>query len=67
MTTTRDKIGEAIRAAREAAGLTQVAAAERAGLQQPDWSDYETGAQQPRIETLRRIAAALGVEPGSLI
>jgi len=60
-------IGEAIRRAREVAGLTQVVAAERAGMQQPDWSDYETGAQQPRIETLRRIAAALRVEPADLI
>jgi transcriptional regulator with XRE-family HTH domain len=58
-----------IRELREAAGMTQAAAAARAGLPGPQvWSDIENG-RRPNItiETLDRIARALGVKAAELL
>lgn len=61
-------LGQNIRAAREAAGLTQIQLAERvSGLTQPTLSEYETGVSEPRLATLQRIAAALRVDYRSLL
>lgn len=54
--------GPAIRAARLAAGLTQEAAAERHGVSQPQWSDWERGVRTPGVDQLAAIAATLGCE-----
>lgn len=57
------EIGEQIRAARQAAGLTQAELARRVGCHQGDLSDIERGKGRggPRYGTLKLIATALGV------
>lgn len=60
-------LSQNIRAARRAANLSQVEAAERAGVSQPTWSVWETGKQLPEVESLRRIAAALGTTVAVLL
>ena len=57
-------IGETIKQARIAAGLTQVELGKRLGLSKATVSQYENGKHNPKIETLQRIAAALGAEIG---
>lgn len=56
-----------LRATRERALLTQAELAERAGLQRVTVNRIETGATEARISTVRRLAAALGVDPGALM
>ena len=51
--------GEALRARRLAAGLTQRELAERAGVPQPNVSAYELGRREPNAETRRRLDSAL--------
>ncbi|HET7094906.1 MAG TPA: helix-turn-helix domain-containing protein, partial [Thermomicrobiales bacterium] len=56
--------GMALRRAREAAGLSQEALAERAGLSARGISDLERGARRlPRLETARLLAEALPLTP----
>jgi transcriptional regulator with XRE-family HTH domain len=61
--------GDRIKAAREAAGLTQqqLADAVQAGGGQRQISNWETDFRTPRRETLERIAEACGVTPGWLM
>lgn len=58
-----------VRELREAKGWTQAQLAEAAGIARvPTISDYESGRiQRPDLETLDRIAKALGVDPGFLL
>ena len=66
--TRKETLGDRIRVAREAAGFTnQTKPAGRVGITQPQWSAYETDRKVPNLATLRKIARALGVEPGELI
>jgi len=58
---------ERLRAAREAAGMTQAQAADAAGIRQPDWSDYETGNVQPSLAQAARLAQAIGARLRDLI
>lgn len=62
-------IGTRIRAAREAAGLTQAELADRvgSGLTQSHLSQLEADKHEPTLAMLRRLAAALGIEPASLL
>ena len=53
--------GERIKAARKAAGLTQKALGEKCQMPDSQIRQYELGMVSPKIEQLRRIAAALGV------
>lgn len=57
-----------LREARERAGLSQAALAERTGTSQATISAYESGRKQPSVDTLSRLLAATGqrlaVEPG---
>ena len=48
-----------LRAARERAGLTQAALAERTGTSQATISAYESGRKQPSVDTLSRLLGAL--------
>jgi predicted ATPase/transcriptional regulator with XRE-family HTH domain len=48
-----------------AAGLTQAALAERAGVAERTIQDLERGAARPRWATVRRLAAALGLLPAA--
>jgi transcriptional regulator with XRE-family HTH domain len=64
---TESLVGQAIRAAREAARLSMRAAAGRAGVSQPFFSQIERGLAAPSISTLYRIAAALDVTAADLL
>jgi len=61
-------ITDEIRRRREKAGLTQEQAADRAGMHQPAWAKIELGVvANPTIDTLRRMADALGCSVGVLL
>lgn len=49
-----------LRAARQRAGMTQAALAQRAGTSQATVSAYERGHKQPSVETFARLLAAAG-------
>jgi transcriptional regulator with XRE-family HTH domain len=60
-------IGANVRAAREAAGLSQAQLGERAGMVVPVISRLESGTHLPGLTTFLKVAEALGVEPAALI
>ena len=60
-------IGEALRKARKAKGLTQSELAARLGVTQPFIGNYERGLRKPKLETLKRIASALDIAVYSLL
>lgn len=64
---TRSTVGDAIKRARRAKGLSQVALALSAGISQSTLSAIETGAQNPSVATLEAIAAALSCPVGELL
>lgn len=47
---------------RRFSGLTQTALAQLAGTSQPTIAQYESGAKSPTLATLKKLAAALGLE-----
>ena len=59
--------GERLHAERLAAGLTQQRLAELAEMDPAEISRYEKGARSPRLDTVVRLASALGVRPGRLV
>jgi predicted ATPase/DNA-binding XRE family transcriptional regulator len=62
MSADRGSFGDLLRRLRSAAGLSQEALAERAGLSRNGISDLERGARQvPRLETVRMLADALAL------
>lgn len=56
------KVGEEIREARKAAGLTQREMAARMGTSQPAVARLETGGAAATLSTLQRAAAALNLD-----
>lgn len=56
-----------IRAARIAAGMTQQQLADALGIAQQSVARWETGEREPRVSTLRRIAAVLGCNLSALL
>lgn len=60
-------IGNNIKAARKAMGLTQKELAERAGTAVGTIQQYELGKRQPRLEQLQNISAALGMSLYNLL
>ena len=52
---------------REIAGLTQAQAAAAAGVAFRSYQNWEMGTREPRIEALRKLAAAFGVSADELI
>lgn len=52
--------GERIRAARKAAGLTQLQVTERLGAGSVTVTQWERNKREPKISTLKRIAEAIG-------
>lgn len=58
--------GEAIRSIRKSKGMTQKRLGELAGIAEPTIRSYESGRLNPKIETLKKIAAALEVEVSAL-
>lgn len=59
--------GNLIRARREAAGLTQAEVAERAGLHVITMSRLENDQANPTLQTLQRLATALGCTVSDLL
>ncbi len=55
-------LGEAIRQARSATGLTQEAAAAAAGIDFKRWQRIEAGQVNATIKTLARVAEAVNVD-----
>lgn len=55
------RLGARIRALRLAAGLTQAELARRTGIHRPNIARVEAGRHTPSLETLARLAAAIGV------
>jgi transcriptional regulator with XRE-family HTH domain len=60
-------LGEAVKARREALGLTQEEVAHNGDLHQRWVSNVETGKRNPSYESLRRLAAALDYSASELI
>ncbi len=56
-----------VRSIREAQGITQRALASRAGITQAALFRLESGATDPRLSTLRKLAEALNVTVADLI
>ena len=56
-----------IRAARKAAGLSQTELAEKIGVVQSNVCRWERGAHRPQIDTLKKIAEALGTSVDNLL
>jgi len=56
------ELAERVRQARERVGLTQAELASRIGSTQPAVARLEAGGSAPSLATLRRIAAALGLD-----
>lgn len=56
-----------IRAVRIAAGMTQQQLADALGVAQQSVTRWETGEREPRVSTLRRIAAVLGCDVTALL
>ncbi|MDX2694892.1 helix-turn-helix domain-containing protein [Streptomyces ipomoeae] len=65
--TRRRAIGESIRTARNRAKLTQEAVALRADLDRASYNRIEQGHQSPLLDTLIRIADAIGVPLADLV
>lgn len=60
------RLGRAIRALRDEAGLTQEEAAGRAQLDPKHWQELEAGRTNPTVATLVAVARALEVTLGDL-
>lgn len=60
-------VGARLRELRLAAGLTQAEVARRTGIHRPNVARVETGRHTPSLDTLRRIAEAIGVAPGDVL
>ena len=62
-----ENCARAVRRVRRAAGLTQAQLAKALGVSRPRISELENGKHAFRLQTLHKIASALGVEPGDLL
>ena len=60
-------MGEKLKAARRAAGLSQAQLAEAVGCLQKDISRYESGKHEPRALTLKKMAEILGCAMEELV
>lgn len=52
---------EELRRIRKSKGLSQKDMAEKLGVSQPSYAQYERGTRNPKVGTVRKIADALGV------
>ena len=60
-------MGEKLRAARKAAGLTQVQLAELVGCDQNHISRWEKGSHEPGVLTVKKMAQILGCKIDDLV
>jgi len=60
------KLGR-LREIRESKYLSQRMLAERSGVSRPTIARLEAGGEEARYNTMHKLAAALGVEPGELV
>ena len=60
-------MGATLRRARERRLMTQAELSAKTGISAANLSRIETGKQQPRFSTLRRLAAALDIDPTELL
>ena len=60
------RVGENLRYAREAMGLTQEQLAKEMHKYQPDYSDYETGKSQLDYEKIESLCKRLDITPNDL-
>jgi transcriptional regulator with XRE-family HTH domain len=58
---------EKIKAFREKAEMSQRDLAQAVGTSQAAVAQWETGATQPTLDNLRKVADVLGVSPGDLL
>lgn len=57
---------ENIKKARLKAGLTQKEVAEKMGIQQPNYGQWERGIRKPKLETLEKLAEIFGTTVDAL-
>ena len=62
----RERFGDAVRARREALGLTQEDLADKAGIHRTYLSDIERGTRNVSLVNIERVAAALAVSMSAL-
>ena len=62
-----DRVGIHLKRYRVQAGMTQAELSVAADVLQSRISEYEAGKSMPNIDKLRRLADALGIEPGALL
>lgn len=60
-------VGERVRAIRKAQGRTAMEVAAASGMARSNFARLEAGKHEPRLDTLRRVADALGVPADALI
>lgn len=60
-------MGEKLRAARQAAGMTQTQLADAVGCYQKDISRWEAGTHEPGAQTLKKLAKALSCSMDDLV
>lgn len=65
--TEKATFGEILRTARLAAGFSQSDLSEKSGLPKPTLSRYENGHVLPSLQTLRKLADALGIGESALL
>lgn len=61
------RLGENLVQFRKRVGLSQAAAAERAGLHRTEIGFIETGKRVPRLDTIVKLAGAVEVQPCALL
>ena len=61
------RLGENVRSLREARGLTQAKIAQLAGVPRPTWATLESGAANPTLAVMMKVANALQVRLEELI
>lgn len=61
------KLGENVRAARTRAGLSKSRFCLMVGISRPVLDGIENGTQNVKLDTLKRLAAGLDVEPWELL
>ena len=62
-----NQFAAALKKARDRAGLTELAAAAKAGIAPGHWSEYEAGRGNPTYRTICLLAMALGVKASELM